>query len=180
MKFFIICLALCLINTVCIATSHTKDINLNIKSETFKCKNSEIKITFVGHASLIIENNGKIYHIDPWSNVGDYSNLPKADVILITHEHHDHWDQDVVNQITKPDTRIFCSEIVYEELENKKIATVLKNGDTTEFDNIKIEAVPAYNIVHKRKDNEAYHPKGRGNGYVFCISSYINSNSINS
>ena len=169
MKYFIICLAMCLINAVTMAQSFTKDIDLKVKSESFKGEKSEIKITFVGHASLIIQNNKKVYHIDPWGEVGNYSKLPKADVIFITHEHYDHWDQEAVNKIVKPDTKIFCSKAVYEELENKKLATVLKNGDNTEYKEIKIETVPAYNIKHKAENNEPFHPKGRGNGYVLTI-----------
>ena len=169
MKYFILCLVVLFLNTSCIAASFTKDVNLNVKSENFKGKKSEIKITFVGHATLIIENNGKVYHIDPWSNVGDYSKLPKADVIFITHEHYDHWDQEAVNQIAKTDTKIFCSKAVYEELENKKLATVLKNGDNIEYKEIRIETVPAYNIKHKANNNEPFHPKGRGNGYILTI-----------
>ena len=168
MKLFL-CLSLCLISSICMAAGFEKDINYKTRSDTFSGEKSEIKITFIGHASLMIENNGKVYHIDPWGEVGDYSKLPKADAIFITHEHYDHWDQDVVNQLTKTNTKIFCSKVVFDELDNKKIATVLRNGDNADFNNIKIEAVPAYNIVHKADDNEPFHPKGIGNGYIFNI-----------
>ena len=42
----------------------------------------------------------------------------------------------------------------------------MKNGDVLNLAGLKIEVVPAYNIVHKRPDGEPYHPKGQGNGYV--------------
>ena len=42
----------------------------------------------------------------------------------------------------------------------------MKNGDSRTLHGLKIEAVPAYNIVHKRSSGEPYHPKGNGNGYI--------------
>jgi L-ascorbate metabolism protein UlaG (beta-lactamase superfamily) len=45
----------------------------------------------------------------------------------------------------------------------------MNNGETQTIDGVKIEAVPAYNIVHKRENGEPYHPKGLGNGYVLTF-----------
>jgi L-ascorbate metabolism protein UlaG (beta-lactamase superfamily) len=42
----------------------------------------------------------------------------------------------------------------------------MKNGDVLTVQGIKIEAVPAYNIVQKRPDGQPFHPKGSGNGYI--------------
>jgi L-ascorbate metabolism protein UlaG (beta-lactamase superfamily) len=46
---------------------------------------------------------------------------------------------------------------------------VMKNGDVKTVAGLKIEAVPAYNIVHKRSGGQPFHPKGRGNGYVITF-----------
>ncbi len=45
----------------------------------------------------------------------------------------------------------------------------MKNGDRRTFQGIEVEAVPAYNLVHKRPDGSPFHPKGQGNGYVVTI-----------
>lgn len=167
MKLLFISIALCLINSLCIASSKN-EINMNSKFDTFKGTKSEVKIHFLGHASLMIENNGKVYHIDPWSKMCDYSNLPKADVIFVTHEHFDHYDKDLMKQLLKENTKIITTATVAEDFGKSPAVTVLANGDTTLEGDVKVEAVPAYNIVHKHEAGP-YHPKGRGNGYLLSI-----------
>ena len=44
----------------------------------------DLKITFLGHGSLMLAFNGKNIYVDPFSGVADYSKLPEADIILIT------------------------------------------------------------------------------------------------
>lgn len=127
---------------------------------------SEIKITFIGHATLYLENKGKVIHIDPWSKLADYSKLPKADIILITHEHQDHFDAAAIEQIKKENCSIIYTETIGTQRSDGKI---FKNHDLHEIDGILFAAVPAYNIAHKRPNGEPYHPKGRGNGYILSI-----------
>ena len=110
---------------------------------------------------------GKIIHVDPYSRVGDYTKLPKADLILITHEHRDHLDAAAIEPIRGKETQVICTEACAERL---KPAAVMKNGDRINWEGLAIEAVPAYNILHKRPSGEAFHPKGRGNGYVIAFS----------
>ncbi len=52
----------------------------------------EVTITFLGHGTLMFSFGGRVIHVDPYSKVADYSALPKADAVLITHEHQDHLD----------------------------------------------------------------------------------------
>ena len=125
-----------------------------------------IKLNFVGHGTLFIEFDGKVIHIDPWSKLADYSLLPKADLILITHEHLDHLDPDAVSKIKTRDTLVFYSKHCKDKL---PVGQIMQNGDEVELKGVKIEALPAYNIVHKRDDGEHYHPKGRGNAYLLTI-----------
>ncbi len=168
MKFLLVCAALCLINSLCVADGQ-KEIDMNIKSDTFKGQTSDVKITFIGHASLMIENNGKVFHIDPWSNVGDYSKLPKADVILVTHEHFDHYDKDLIKQLLKDNTKIITTSTVAKDFGKRGNMPILANGENITFDGVKVEAVPAYNIQHLRDGSNPFHPKGRGNGYILNI-----------
>ena len=134
--------------------------------ETIKTSGGDLTITLIGHASLVLDYNGKTIHADPWSKKGDYSKLPKADLILITHAHPDHLDPTAVKAIRKKTTKIFANGKSAEAL---KGVDVMKNGDSKEFNGIQIEAIAAYNIVHKMENGSFWHPKGDGNGYLLTI-----------
>ncbi len=139
-----------------------------LQSDSYLTKIGELNITLVGHASLIFEIGGKVIHVDPYSKVADYSTLPKADLILLTHEHPDHLDLAAIDKIKKSNTRFIVSKVCADSL---TYGEVLSNGDKTTFEGIDIQAVPAYNIVSKKPNGEYYHPKGRGNGYVLTFGS---------
>jgi L-ascorbate metabolism protein UlaG (beta-lactamase superfamily) len=131
-----------------------------------KTSHGDLKMSFIGHGTLLFEINNKVIHIDPVSRYADYSNMPDADLILITHHHGDHLDQSALKEIAKENTVSYCTSKCKEKLDE---AIVLNNGDKAEFEGILIEAVPAYNLVHKRKDGNPYHPKGIGNGYILTF-----------
>lgn len=137
-----------------------------IKADVYETNNGPLKVTLVGHASLMFEYAGKVIHVDPYSNIANYSRLPKADLIMITHEHADHLDTTAINKIKKADTHFITSETVAGIL---GYGEVMSNGGHSHWGNLHIDAVPAYNIAHKKPDGEAYHPKGRGNGYVITF-----------
>ena len=126
----------------------------------------DLEITFLGHGTLMLHCGGKVYHIDPFSHVADYAQLPKADVILITHEHFDHLDVEALAHIRSDDTLVILTESCMSNLEG---GVVMGNGDVRTFDRVTFEAVPAYNIVHTREDGNPFHPKGVGNGYVLTF-----------
>ena len=128
----------------------------------------KVRFTCIKHASIQINYNGLEIEVDP---VGkgmkpetDYSQFPKADIILVTHEHHDHFDRDAIAQLSKASTKIFLNPAVHKMLGSGK---ALKNGDKVKVANdITIEAVPAYNTTPGR---EQFHPKGRDNGYILTL-----------
>jgi L-ascorbate metabolism protein UlaG (beta-lactamase superfamily) len=135
----------------------------NFESDTFQTSNGALKITFIGHGTLMMEFDGKTIHIDPVARYADYSKLPKADLILITHEHGDHLDADAISKIKKESTKIILTKKCFDQFGS---GTILNNGESVTFAGIKIDAVPAYNIQHKRSEGNPFHPKGAGNGYV--------------
>lgn len=125
-----------------------------------------VEMHYIGHASLMFKVNGTILYFDPVSSVGNYDFLPKADIILITHEHPDHLDAGLINKLKKPGTFVICNKTSAKTLPS---AMVMENGSRQELKNIIIEAVPAYNIVNERAPGQPYHAKGDGNGYVLTI-----------
>jgi len=137
------------------------------EEDLFKTAQGDLKMTFIGHGSLMISWNGKILQIDPVSRYGDYGPLGRADIILVTHEHGDHLDPALIGKLTKPATEVFITQKCAEKLPS---AVVMKNGDSRTCQGIKIEAVPAYNIVAVRSPGNPFHPKGDGNGYVLTFA----------
>lgn len=123
----------------------------------------EINITFFAHSSLGFKICGKTIYVDPLMTSADYSQLPKADLILITHHHPDHLDIKAVEAVSKSSTLIISTPTVIDTL---KLGTALQNGESTMYNNIKITAYPAYNTTQGR---EEFHPKGRDNGYLLEV-----------
>jgi L-ascorbate metabolism protein UlaG (beta-lactamase superfamily) len=131
------------------------------QEDIIKTSGGDLKITFIGHASLMFTFAGKVIHVDPATMVyPDYASLPKADLILVTHEHGDHMDLKAIDSIRKPDTKIISNAAAAKTITD---AIVMKNGDAQTVAGIPIEAVPAYNL------EKQFHPKGNGNGYVLTF-----------
>jgi len=134
--------------------------------DVLQTSQGELKITCIGHGTLMFEFDGKAIHVDPWSNLADYAGMPKADLILITHEHRDHLDATAIAALSKPATKVVANAAAGKQVAG---SVVMGNGDTQTFLDIKVEAVPAYNIEHMRSPGVPFHPKGNGNGYVLTF-----------
>ena len=138
------------------------------QTDTFKTKGGkEVVITAIKHASLRIQYDGLEIQVDPvaeYAPATDYSTFPKADVILVTHEHFDHFDRDAIAALRKDGTEIVANPAVQKMLGS---GTAMMNGESRVIaKGIKLDAVPAYNIT---PGHTQFHPKGRDNGYVFMI-----------
>ena len=125
----------------------------------------DVKITPISHGSVMLEIEGRAWHIDPWSK-GDYSSLPKADVILITDIPGDHMDPKAIAAIRKSSTTIVAPAAVAKTVTD---ANVLNNGETTTVHGVEVEAVPMYNLKRGPAPGKLYHDKGRGNGYLLTV-----------
>lgn len=136
------------------------------ETDVIKTSGGDLHITFIGHGTLMFSFGEKVVHIDPWSKLADYSKMPKADLILITHEHADHLDPGAIQTIRKEGTEMVVNKTSAGRLQGSR---VMKNGEVKNILGIKIEAVPAYNIVHMRSEGQPFHPKGNGNGYVLTF-----------
>jgi len=134
--------------------------------DIIKTSAGKLEITFIGHGTLMFTFGGKVIHVDPWTRLADYTTLPKADVILLTHEHRDHLDLKALDIVRTEKTKLVLTSTCATQVEG---GIVMSNGDVKSIEELKIEAVPAYNIVHKRSSGEPFHPRGRGNGYVITF-----------
>ena len=151
-----------------------KEAGMPVTTETyevdvFKTKSGKtVKFHALVHASIRIEYDGKEIEIDPVTKLGnktiDYTAMPKADYLFVTHEHGDHFNQEAIKILTGEKTRFIT---------NKRCADmygsgeVMANGDVLKIaDDFTVEAVPAYNITEGRTQ---FHPKGRDNGYILTI-----------
>lgn len=130
------------------------------QEDVIKTSDGDIKITCIGHGTLMLSYAGKIIHIDPVLMYDDYTALPKADLILVTHEHGDHLDAKAIDVIRTSDTKVVSNAASAEKLSE---AIVMKNGDAQTIAGIAVEAVAAYNL------EKPFHPKGNGNGYILTL-----------
>jgi L-ascorbate metabolism protein UlaG (beta-lactamase superfamily) len=134
-----------------------------LATDTIRTAAGDLKITFIGHGSLFFTFMGKTIQVDPYGALTDYSKLPKADIIIITHDHPDHFDLPTIAMLHTKDTVVVLTKTCAEKIAG---GMVMGNGDVKTVQGLKIEAVPAYNIVNKRGDGQPFHPQGFGNGYV--------------
>jgi len=138
------------------------------QTDTFKTKGGkDVVITAIKHASLRIQYDGLEIQVDPVAKFApetDYSKFPKADMVLVTHEHFDHFDRDAIAALTKDGTQVIANPSVQKLLGS---GAAMTNGESrVAAKGIAIDAVPAYNTTSGRTQ---FHPKGRDNGYVLTI-----------
>lgn len=127
---------------------------------------SELTFTFFRHAALAIEYKGKHIYTDPVSGYADYARLPKADLVLVTHSHYDHFDRAAIDAVTERASLLVCDKTTAEGFEGECL--VMRPGDTAApRDYVRIEAVAAYNTTEGHLD---FHPREREDvGYVLTF-----------
>jgi len=136
--------------------------------DTYKTDNGEITVNPISHASFVMTVPGMVIYNDPVGGAAAYEGYPAPDLILITHEHPDHYDPDTLKGLMQEGTRLITNPAVLNMLPEdlKAQASAIGNGESTTVGDLKIDAIPAYNTTEERLK---YHPKGRDNGYVLTI-----------
>ena len=133
----------------------------------------DIVITALGHASVQIEQGGKVVIVDPVAAQTDLSQAKPADLILVTDIHPDHFDPDVIAKLRKPGAPVVVPAAVA-EMQKIPNATVMANAtmrtNESALAGMTIIAVPAYNIERGPAPGQLYHPRGRGQGYIVTFS----------
>src|ERR1043166_5084281 len=133
----------------------------NMAGDHLQTADGEVIIQPRYHASFVMSWKNTTIYVDP-APPATFTGLPKADLVLVTHAHGDHFNTSTIDQIRATNAAIIVSQDVYDKLTSteKILAKVLGYGATTNVLGIEIEAVPAYN---------GNHPFGLGNGYVLTI-----------
>jgi L-ascorbate metabolism protein UlaG (beta-lactamase superfamily) len=143
----------------------------NHASDVFSTDMGEIAVHPVSHASFVMETPAGTIYVDPVGEPTAYSQFPDPDLILITHEHGDHYDAETLAALAGEDTQIITNPAVHgmlaEDLQAK--AEEIENGGSTSFGDIGIDAIPAYNTTEERLN---FHPEGRDNGYVLSFGDF--------
>ncbi len=124
-----------------------------------------IEIQWLGHASFKIVAAGKNIYIDPFQ-IKTKTN--DADYIFLTHPHYDHCSLEDLQKVVKEGTKIIlqidCQSKVA-RLSTKVDMIVISLGDKRKIDELKIEAVAAYNI------GKEFHPKAQQwLGYIITVA----------
>lgn len=131
---------------------------------TLNTDEGNVVVHILGHASLMFEWNNQNIYVDPYSSICDFSSMPKADLILISHENNDHFDQKAINLIKKDSTLMIYTATCKQANAFAGSDTTMANGDSIDIDGLPIKAIAAYNIVNSK------HVKGVGNGYVISFA----------
>jgi L-ascorbate metabolism protein UlaG (beta-lactamase superfamily) len=121
--------------------------------------NGDAVIHPIGHASFVMSWNGKMIYNDPTNGATPYASFPRADVILVSHNHGDHYDIPTINAVRAPSGIIVVPQVIYNSTAFASLrpnAIALPYGVSTNVMGMTIEAVPAYNGNHPYTNNNAY------------------------
>ena len=133
-------------------------------------KGGKLDIYMITHGSVAMRYKDFSVQVDPVGKMGqtefDYTQFPKADLILITHEHGDHLSPDTIGLLSKDDTKILLNAKSRDQLGKGE---AIANGESRKVGPVEVTAVPAYNFS---EGHQNFHPKGNGNGYILDFDGF--------
>jgi len=139
-------------------------------SDIVEINGKELKLTFFAHASIAIEYEGRTIYVDPVVGNARYEELPKADMILVTHSHYDHFDMAAIEAVQRPDTHILLDKTSAEGFQGD-CYTMLPGSVAEPYADIRVEAVAAYNTSENQLQ---FHPKEREDcGYILTLGDAV-------
>lgn len=156
--------ALLLCITPLLSTAQT----ISNTTNRFHSDRGEIAVSQVMQMSVVIKAPGGVIYTDPTRGKERYAGHPVPDIVLVSHEHHEHFDADTLRAISGPSTRIVVPQYVMNLLpaDLRPKATSLANGQSAALGSIQVEAIAAYGL---KGPSAQWHPPGRGNGYVVTV-----------
>jgi L-ascorbate metabolism protein UlaG (beta-lactamase superfamily) len=125
-----------------------------------------------GHATVRIKTDvGTVIYIDPWSEVVD--GQPRdADIVFITHNDMDHYDEAAIDTVAKPDATVAVYEAVNTDGLNFDIVELPLEGETT-VAGVLVESIPGYNDPggdHVNDEGEPFHAEGEVVGLRLVVT----------
>ena len=140
-------------------------------ANVFKTSGGDITVHPVSHASFVMETPAGTIYVDPVGEIAAYEAFPRADLVLITHQHGDHYKPETLIGLVGANAKLIANPAVFDQLPDdlKRKAGKIGNGESAEMGELKIEAIPAYNLTEERKK---FHPQGRDNGYVLNFDGF--------
>lgn len=127
-----------------------------------------VQLEWLGHASFRITSGGKVIYIDPF--VLD-ENFPRAEMIIVTHEHYDHCAVENIQKLLKESTVVVAPQNCFTKLSfvTRDKLKLLKAEDNIDIGRIHLKTIPAYNINKFRVPGVPFHPKNFGFGVVIAL-----------
>jgi L-ascorbate metabolism protein UlaG (beta-lactamase superfamily) len=150
-----------------------KYLALLLLSTSFTCfgqdiistRKGDITISTINHGSLVLEQNNQIIYVDPYGGSALFDAHQKPTIVLITDIHGDHLNEETLNGLDLSEATLVVPQAVADKLPAGigKTIIVIENGQSKNINDVKIEAIPMYNLPEKP---DSPHTKSRGNGYV--------------
>lgn len=139
--------------------------NTTMNTEQVTQYNFPVHVTPISHATMLLRWDALVLYTDPVGGKEAFAGQPKPDIIFLTDIHGDHLDLETLSALTAEETVIIAPQAVFDELEGVLPAKtrIVSNDQTIDVLGFTITGVPMYNVP---ESPEAYHTKGRGNGYI--------------
>ncbi len=130
------------------APAFSEEKDAAVKEQSRKETNMGLSLKWLGHASFRISHEDTVVYIDPWK----LKDAPHdADLVLVSHSHHDHYSPDDIEKVSGEDTKLVASnDVVLKE----RGGQAMMPGLTLEFGGVGVQGVAAYNPARQ------FHPKG--------------------
>lgn len=136
--------------------------------DQFETTSGTLSVQPIVHGTLVLTWNDKTIYVDPYGGAEKFEGIADPDIILITDIHGDHLNQNTLDALETSKATFYVPQAVMDKLpeEMKTKAITISNGQELEAGDLKIEAIPMYNLP---EDETSRHPKGRGNGYILTM-----------
>lgn len=138
-----------------------------LKGDRIETSKGPLIIKPILHSTMVLSWSDKIIYVDPYGGKKAFENVPAPDLIVITDIHGDHMNVNTLGELNAFDVEIICPQAVEDKLpETFTRAVVLGNGESMQRLDLKLEAIPMYNLP---ETPDSRHVKGRGNGYILTF-----------